>query len=35
MLFGLDRKVADKAIKELKKTGTIVLPVRCKWEPAE
>ena len=34
-LSGLDRKVVDKAMKELKKDGTIVSPVRCKWEPAE
>ena len=34
-LSGLDRKVVDKAMKELKKTGAIVSPVRCKWEPAE
>lgn len=34
-LTGLDRKVVDKAFAELKKDGTIVSPVRCKWEPAE
>ena len=34
-LTGLDRKVVDKAFNELKKTGAIVSPVRCKWEPAE
>ena len=34
-LTGLDRKVVDKAFAELKKTGEIVSPVRCKWEPAE
>ena len=33
-LSGLDRKVVDKAFAELKKEGTIVSPVRCKWEPA-
>lgn len=32
---GLDRKVVDKAMAELKKTGAIVSPVRCKWQPAE
>ena len=32
---GLDRKVVDKAMKELKASGAIVSPVRCKWEPAE
>jgi hypothetical protein len=34
-LSGLDRKVVDKAMAELKKTGAIVSPVRCKWEPAK
>ena len=34
-LTGLDRKVVDKAMKELKASGAIVSPVRCKWEPAE
>ncbi len=34
-LTGLDRKVADKAFAEMKKEGSIVSPVRCKWEPAE
>lgn len=33
-LTGLDRKVVDKAMDELKKEGAIVSPVRCKWEPA-
>ncbi len=33
-LSGLDRKVVDKAFAEMKKTGEIVSPVRCKWEPA-
>lgn len=32
---GLDRKVVDKAFEALKKEGTIVSPVRCKWEPAK
>ena len=32
---GLDRKVVDKAMKELKASGAIVSPIRCKWEPAE
>ncbi len=32
---GLDRKVVDKAFDALKKEGTIVSPVRCKWEPAK
>ena len=34
-LSGLDRKVGDKGFAELKKTGEIVSPVRCKWTPAE
>ena len=34
-LSGLDRKVVDKAMAELKKTGAIVSPVRCMWQPAE
>lgn len=34
-LTGLDRKVVDKAFVEMKKEGTIVSPVRCKWEPAK
>ena len=34
-LAGLDRKVVDKAMKELKVSSAIVSPVRCKWEPAE
>ncbi len=34
-LTGLDRKVVDNAFAAMKKDGTIVSPVRCKWEPAE
>jgi len=34
-LTGLDRKVVDKAMAEMKKDGSIVSSVRCKWEPAE
>ncbi len=34
-LSGLDRKVVDQAMKELKAEGAIVSPVRCKWAPAE
>ena len=34
-LSGLDRKVVEKVFAELKKTGEIVSPVRCKWTPAE
>ena len=33
-LTGLDRKVVDKAMADMKKDGTIVSPVRCKWEVA-
>lgn len=33
-LTGLDRKVVDKVMADLKKEGLIVSPVRCKWEPA-
>ena len=29
---GLERKLVDKAFKELKEKGEIVSPVRCKWE---
>lgn len=34
-MSGLDRKTVDKAMAQLKKTGEIVSPVRCKWQPAE
>ncbi len=34
-LTGLDRKVVDKAMAAMKKTGEIISPVRCKWEPAQ
>lgn len=34
-LSGLERKAVDKAMAAMKKDGTIVSPVRCKWEPAE
>ena len=34
-LTGLDRKIVDKAMTAMKKDGSIVSPVRCKWEPAE
>ena len=33
-MTGLDRKAVDKAMADLKKDGSIVSPVRCKWEPA-
>ena len=34
-LTGLDRKAVDKAFAAMKKEGSTVSPVRCKWEPAE
>lgn len=34
-LTGLDRKTVDKAMTAMKKEGSIVSLVRCKWEPAE
>lgn len=34
-LTGIDRKEVDKAFAELKKDGSIVSPVRCKWEPSK
>lgn len=34
-LTGLDRKIVDKTMDAMKKDGSIVSPVRCKWEPAE
>lgn len=33
-LTGLDRNIVDKVMAEMKKEGSIVSPVRCKWEPA-
>ncbi len=30
-LTGLDKKVVDKIFAQLKKDGTIVSPVRCKY----
>lgn len=33
-LTGLDRKAVDKAMAEMKKDGSIISPVRCKWQPA-
>ena len=32
---GLDRKVVDKTMTAMKKEGSIISPIRCKWEPAE
>ena len=34
-LTGLDRKTVDKTMTAMKKDGSIVSPLRCKWEPAE
>lgn len=34
-LTGLDRKLVDKTMAAMKKDGSIVSPVRCKWEPAD
>ncbi|MCR5762700.1 MAG: transcriptional regulator [Treponema sp.] len=34
-LTGLDRKVVDKTMDAMKKDGSIISPVRCKWEPAQ
>ena len=33
-LTGLDRKIVDKTMDAMKKDGSIISPVRCKWEPA-
>lgn len=32
-ITGLERKVVDKAMNDLKKTERIVSPKRCYWEP--
>lgn len=32
-ISGLDRRVVDKAMSDLKKQGAIESPVRCKWAP--
>lgn len=34
-LTGLDRKAVDKAMAAMKKDGSIVSPIRCKWKPAD
>ena len=31
-LAGLDKKVVEKAMNELKKQDKIISPVRCAWE---
>jgi hypothetical protein len=33
-ISGLDRKVVDKAMADLKKSGEIVSPKRCYWQPS-
>lgn len=33
-MTGLERKAVDKAMDELKKSGDIVSPRRCYWQPA-
>ncbi len=33
-MTGLERKVVDKAMNDLKKSGEIVSPKRCYWSPA-
>ncbi|MBQ6781231.1 MAG: transcriptional regulator [Treponema sp.] len=33
-LTGLERKIVDKTMDAMKKDGSIVSPVRCKWQPA-
>ena len=32
-LTGLDRKIVDKTMTQLKNEGQIVSPVRCYWQP--
>ncbi len=32
--MGADKAEIDRIFKELKADGSIVSPVRCKWEPA-
>ncbi len=34
-LTELDRKVVDKTMTAMKKDGSIVSPIRCKWKPAD
>ncbi|MDD3077534.1 MAG: HTH domain-containing protein [Paludibacter sp.] len=33
-ITGLDRKVVDKAMKDLKTEGAIISPKKCFWQPA-
>ncbi|MBK8807469.1 MAG: MarR family transcriptional regulator [Bacteroidales bacterium] len=32
-ISGIDRKLVDKAMKDLKDSGAIVSPKKCYWEP--
>ena len=32
-MTGMERAAVDKAMNELKKSGAIESPVRCKWSP--
>jgi len=32
LLTGLDRKLVDKAMEQLKKEGAIISPIRCYWQ---
>jgi len=32
-ISGIDKKEVEKAMKELQKTGDIISPKRCYWEP--
>jgi len=34
-ILGAEKADVDKAFAQLKKSGEIVSPVRCKWEPAD
>jgi len=34
-MTGLERKVVDKAMNDLKKSGEITSPKRCFWQPAD
>jgi len=34
-LTGIDRKAVDKVFAQLKKSGEITSPIRCKWTPAK
>ena len=33
-ISGLDKKIVDKAIADLKKENAIISPIRCYWQPA-